>query len=256
MAAPVHVASAKSRCEKTPLLSERRGTYTEHLGPVEVVPLKYGGVPTGADTVFRAFLNDSIMVYYRLAETAPLYETRWKLRHNLTLLDAVHQRRVLTVNQGAAILEYGAPGNNEPSRIYKFLFSLLETFDSRELTRRKTEWRGLAKSLLQETFGERLKDMYDIQILATAPSMQGKGYGSALVTAVTDMADAEGCDICVLSSDAYHFYERLGFVVVREAVLGRDNPEWHGEPIAVHLLHRPARAVPPIATSSPLESGS
>ncbi|KAI0375743.1 hypothetical protein BV20DRAFT_932980, partial [Pilatotrama ljubarskyi] len=101
---------------------------------------------------------------------------------------------------------------------------------------RKTEFRGLVRSLSQDAFGEHLKDMYDLQMLATAPEAQGQGYGSALVTGVTDMADAEGRDVWVISGDAYKFYERLGFVVVRKAVLGGDNPDWHEEPIPVYVV--------------------
>ncbi|KAI0375742.1 hypothetical protein BV20DRAFT_14017 [Pilatotrama ljubarskyi] len=89
-------------CEQIPLVGEH-GSRTERQY-VDVAPLKYGDVPTGADTVYRAFVNDSIMEDYRSVDTAPLHETRWRIRHNLTLVDAVHQGRVLTVNQGKAVL--------------------------------------------------------------------------------------------------------------------------------------------------------
>ena len=40
--------------------------------------------------------------------------------------------------------------------------------------------------MVKDVFGERVEEMYEIQVLATAPEAQGQGYGSALVTAVTD----------------------------------------------------------------------
>lgn len=46
-----------------------------------------------------------IPVRSQSVDTAPFFQARWKLRHNVTLLDAVHQKRVLTVNQGDAVLE-------------------------------------------------------------------------------------------------------------------------------------------------------
>ena len=38
-----------------------------------------------------------------------------------------------------------------------------------------------AHEIGNELFGERIKDMYEIQTLATNPAAQGRGYGSALV---------------------------------------------------------------------------
>lgn len=46
-----------------------------------------------------------IPVRAQSVDTAPFFHARWKLRHSVTLLDAVHQKRVLTVNQGDAVLE-------------------------------------------------------------------------------------------------------------------------------------------------------
>ncbi|KAI9000913.1 hypothetical protein BD414DRAFT_16371 [Trametes punicea] len=68
--------------------------------------------------------------YSQSVDTAPLFKMRWKLRHNMTLWDAVYRKRVLIVNQGASLLEYGTPGNNEPTKVYKLFFDLWEKFDT------------------------------------------------------------------------------------------------------------------------------
>ena len=40
--------------------------------------------------------------------------------------------------------------------------------------------------MVLDLFGGKLKDMYEIQVLATHPAAQGRGYGSALVRYVVD----------------------------------------------------------------------
>ncbi|KAI0660884.1 hypothetical protein C8Q70DRAFT_912728, partial [Cubamyces menziesii] len=198
----------------------------------------------GADMLQRAFVNDPVMVYYGSVDTAPFFHVRWKIRHNMTLLDAVHQRRVLTINGGESLLEYGAPGNNEPSKAYNFLFGLLEKFNTPELTKRKGEFRGKIKAMVQQAFGERVNDMYDIQILGTAPEAQNRGYASALVNAVSEIGDADGHDVWLLTSDAYPFYESLGFSIVRSDALGVDNPRWKGGPIPLHIVSNQSLQIP------------
>ncbi|KAI9000912.1 hypothetical protein BD414DRAFT_16422 [Trametes punicea] len=85
--------------------------------------------------------------------------------------------------------------------------------------------------------------MYDLQILGTAPEAEGLGYASALVNAVIFMADAEGRDVWLTTALTYKFYERLGFVIVGKDVVGADNPEWHGEPIPIHIMHRSSKTI-------------
>ena len=46
---------------------------------------------------------------------------------------------------------------------------------------RYAEFGGKARVIAEEAFGEKLKDMYSIEILATDPAAQGRGYGAALM---------------------------------------------------------------------------
>ncbi|KAI0832526.1 hypothetical protein BC628DRAFT_325211 [Trametes gibbosa] len=208
---------------------------------INVVPLKYNEVGSGVDTIERAFIQDEVMIYYSSVDTAPFYAARWKIKHTLNLLGAALQRRMLTVNRGESVLLYGSPENNQPIKVVGFILKLLEKADAPELTRRKAEFRGKIQSMVKDAFGSEVQDMYDLQVLATAPEAQRRGYGSALVTTVTNMADAAGRDTWVVTAGSYKFYEQVGFVVVRRDALGGDNPKWNGKPIPIHLMRRSVR---------------
>ena len=56
------------------------------------------------------------------------------------------------------------------------------------------------------------------------------------MTAFPMQSDVEGRDTWLVTSDAWHFYETLGFVVARYGVLGADNPAWKGEPVAIRIV--------------------
>ncbi|KAI0332747.1 hypothetical protein GY45DRAFT_442204 [Cubamyces sp. BRFM 1775] len=196
----------------------------------------YGEIPRSADSMHRAFLSNPITAYNRAVDTAPFLDVRWRIRQNMTLLDAVIQGRVLCVNQGDALLIYGAPGNNHTSRIYNFFFDILQRFNTDELNARKSEFRVKIQRMVQAAFGAKAKDMYYIHILGTAPEVQGRGYASALVNTVTAMADAEGRDTWLITADATPFYEKLGFVVVQEDSLGAENPTWGSKPVPICIV--------------------
>lgn len=97
--------------------------------------------------------------------------------------------------------------------------------------------------------------MFYVNLLATAPAAQGKGYGSALVASITSevllnycilfndnddelQADAHGKSTFLLSSNVKNtgFYNSCGFDIVASASIGDDNPQWKGKPIIVPLV--------------------
>ncbi|EIW55528.1 uncharacterized protein TRAVEDRAFT_103771, partial [Trametes versicolor FP-101664 SS1] len=101
---------------------------------------------------------------------------------------------------------------------------------------RRDEFGAAVQAQVQDAFGTRAAEMYEIQGLATAPKAQGRGYGKALVKTITDMADAEGRDVWVITSDARPFYELQGFSVVRTAFIGANNPAWNRAPVVVSIV--------------------
>lgn len=72
--------------------------------------------------------------------------------------------------------------------------------------------------------GERAVDLSEIHIL---PSLQGKGLGRALITAVQEMAAPLPVTLIVLDTNpAIGLYEKLGFKVVRKGE-GDTAHRWH-----------------------------
>ncbi|KAI0832520.1 hypothetical protein BC628DRAFT_1310214 [Trametes gibbosa] len=231
------IAGTKSQDEKTktPLLPQG-----EQLGsdqPPAVVPMKRRDISRAADTIHNAYLHHDLITYFSSADTAPFRATRAKARYALAFDGGICQNRVLTVDGGMSALKYQVPRGRKDPWPHVFAEAVLRKLtDTRELVKRTREFADTTKALVVDAFGSTVADMYEIQGLGTAPEVQGRGYASALVTAVTDLADADGHDVWVVTTDAYTFYERLGFSVVRSATVGDANPAWEGAPIVVRIV--------------------
>lgn len=51
-------------------------------------------------------------------------------------------------------------------------------------------------------------------------------------------ADADSRDVWLVTTDAYAFYEFLGFATVRSFIVGDANPTWAKAPITVRVVSR------------------
>ncbi|KAL1944251.1 hypothetical protein VTO73DRAFT_3436 [Trametes versicolor] len=225
--------------EKAPLLGEKKaGIYQK----IEVKPMRYADIPRSVDNVQKIMHDEAMMEYLISADTAPFFETRWKLKNSINFADGISQRRMLTVNRGDSQLKYGLPGNTKTGRIYAWLAYFVRLSDPPEVKKRWKECFEKIEALTQSAFGDKVEVMYELQSLATAPEAQGKGFASALVTTVTDMGDADGHDVWVLTTSAYKFYETLGFSIVGEETIGASNPKWDREPVTLRVMLRPANA--------------
>ena len=91
----------------------------------------------------------------------------------------------------------------------------------------------------EEKLGDSEAEMITLSLLATSPQYQGRGYGSALVKQITDIADTRGRDVVLFSSNIANvpFYYGLGFKTIGQVVLGNDNPTYEGAPVLVDLVH-------------------
>ncbi|EJF61313.1 hypothetical protein DICSQDRAFT_61087, partial [Dichomitus squalens LYAD-421 SS1] len=98
------------------------------------------------------------------------------------------------------------------------------------------EFGAKARELVSAAFGEKVADMMEIQVLATDPDAQGRGYASALVKYVLRQSDADGRDTWLVTSDAYTFYQRLGFSVVGTTYIGSNNPAWDRDPVPMYVV--------------------
>ncbi|KAI9069881.1 hypothetical protein FKP32DRAFT_1616591 [Trametes sanguinea] len=109
---------------------------------------------------------------------------------------------------------------------------------SREAAERHSELGQKTAAMVQEAFGDGVHDLYEIRGLVVSPEAQGRGYGKALVKTVTEMSDASGKDLWLLTSNARSFYETIGFECIRTCTLGEDNPTWTHDPIELCIVSR------------------
>ncbi|KAH9849614.1 hypothetical protein C2E23DRAFT_354743 [Lenzites betulinus] len=228
--------TAQHTSEATPLLIPPRATLED------VRPLRFTELLRGMNCTSRAFDNgNSLMRYIQSANTWPLAGFRVWLTKLLTYGSSICQGRVLTVGAGAAILIYSTPKVNKHHWLIGFLVRVLNIFRPAELSRRREEYAAGVRAQVLDAFGAKVGNMYEIQGLATDPAAQGRGYGGLLVKTVTNMSDAEGRDVWVVTSDARPFYERFGFSVKRTVFVGANNPSWAHEPVNISIMHRPAK---------------
>ncbi|OBZ77092.1 hypothetical protein A0H81_03778 [Grifola frondosa] len=99
-------------------------------------------------------------------------------------------------------------------KIVDYIVRFLRLFAADEQKKRQQEFSMKVSALVRSALGDRVAEMVEIRSLATSPAKQGCGYGSALVNTVTARADAEGRATWLITSDAYKFYETVGFSVV------------------------------------------
>ncbi|KAF9472951.1 hypothetical protein BDN70DRAFT_997897 [Pholiota conissans] len=213
------------------------------------VPIRYIHLWKAAKTWEDAFEFDPLMIYMRAGKKKSQSITRTQ---NLTTLLAEKRRRtILTVNGGGAFviafLRVGEDGPKTPSgHLFTWIMSqILRIFSSGatvEQQKRLEEAKTKMTVLVEETIGDRLSDMVYIDILATEPASQGRGYGGALVEAINDMADLCGKASWLMAiTHNVLFYNSHGYQSAGKCYMGEGNPTWTQEPIVVYMMIREAR---------------
>jgi len=92
---------------------------------------------------------------------------------------------------------------------------------------------------VEKVLGDRVKDIWHINLLSTEPESQGKGYAGGLLDAIITRADAKGQAIWLFSSVmGVELYEQHGFVRIAQFLLGDNNPTWKKDPAPVALMLR------------------
>lgn len=159
----------------------------------------------------------------------------------------IRLKTALTVADGDASVRFADP-TRPPDTIDKIISSILAPIGkliklthSHEQKKRYKEMQTKTDDAIEKSIGERRHEMFVIASLMTHPAKQGRGYGTALVKAVTEQADAMGRATWLHSSNTKAntgFYRSLGFVTVAESVIGDDNPNWKGEPFVTAIMVR------------------
>ncbi|KAH9846935.1 hypothetical protein C2E23DRAFT_536704 [Lenzites betulinus] len=196
----------------------------------------------GIETMTITMKDEHMINYISSADTSAFRGARWRLRNGLTLADGIYNGRALTVDGGRSVMRYAAPGDGGMSWTCLILMSLLDKSAPANVKARFQECGEKIEALKETALGDEAENMYEIEILGTDPEYQGRGYASALVNTVTDMGDADGHDVWLLTSNAYKFYELLGFSVAGETTVGAEDPTWDQEPVALRLMRRHARS--------------
>ncbi|KAI0335566.1 hypothetical protein GY45DRAFT_810276 [Cubamyces sp. BRFM 1775] len=234
----VQAESTRYFDEASPLLVQASSTQTVRVPELEVVPLRHVEIFRAARCAQAAIASESSSRYLHDADTAPGSAVRQRFALTINYLDNVHCHKAWTIDHGSSILTLGFPENRE-GPFLPIVAPLLKAFDTEELKKRKKEWVDATNTLLRETLGDAVKNMIEVQGLATAPEKQGRGYATALMRFVNAIADAQGRSVYLFTTDAYSFYEIVGYTVLQEAVIGIDNPKWKGDPIHIRIMYRP-----------------
>ncbi|KAI0360466.1 hypothetical protein OH77DRAFT_686931 [Trametes cingulata] len=224
--------------ETSPLLTQPAPA---RATPADVAPLRFRDLPRAVNMAGRAFAKNDLTEYFTSVATAPWSRAcAWLLRF-IRFAGSVYQRRMLTIGRGTAAVVFGAPNNHKTHWLVRLLSSILDAFRPTALVKRRNEFSSVIKPMVQDAFGATVDEMYEIEGLATDPEAQGRGYAKLLVKTVTDMADREGRDTWVVTTDARSFYEAVGFSVERTGVVGADDPTWRNPPISVYIMRRAAK---------------
>ncbi|KAI0650643.1 hypothetical protein C8Q79DRAFT_397400 [Trametes meyenii] len=206
-----------------------------------VEPLRYGDISTAVRTTWDAMYNDSLSRYFREVDTFPGMEARHKVILALGYADQIYRGVAWTIDHGSAILTMGIPGHGRG--VLPMIVPLLKLFYTRELDQRQTEVAKKLAKMLETAFGNRLEDMIEVGGLATTPAKQGLGYGTMLMHFVNDWADKQNRAVWLFTTDAYEFYETVGYSVIQEDVAGADDPTWEGEPVPLRIMFRAPKNV-------------
>ncbi|EKM54617.1 uncharacterized protein PHACADRAFT_185527 [Phanerochaete carnosa HHB-10118-sp] len=191
-------------------------------------PMTYTDVPTAVRTYEAAFKGDPSHHWLRDTSANGIHLT--SIDYHGSALPMLGRRTEIsalwgycvtkglawTIDNGAAIICYG-PAKSTLSRTDKAAVSVL------------------VGALGMNTLGDREEEAIYLQILATTPEKQGRGYASALIRTVTGIADAQRRATFLLSSNLINtgFYNSFGFVEGAKIVLGNDDPTWREPPVVV-----------------------
>ncbi|CAA7260022.1 unnamed protein product [Cyclocybe aegerita] len=210
------------------------------LAPDHVVPLRQAHVWKAAKTWTRAYENDPEMQYLRMSHKQSGLEKAMDRVVMAALMSLLRKRRIaLTVDDGTAFV-FAANWSPRPSGYRDHTNSDFHSAEENSVVGAAQELEDKTKKAIENSLGDRVKDMVTIMILATDPESRGRGYGGSLLDAVTCLADVMGQSSWLTSSNVANteFYRIHGFKPVADVVLGDDNPKWHERPVVVKLMVR------------------
>jgi len=155
----------------------------------------------------------------------------------------------LTVDAGASIIFCTAP--KSPRSLFDrctdwvvaLVGKIFVLLTPREERKRAAEVQAKVKTAVSRSLGDRVEKMLYIDTLATEPASQGWGYGGALLDSIGALADVTNQAVWLQSTNERNtnFYISHGYRIVDEAVVGDNNPNWHGAPVIIKIMAREPR---------------
>ncbi|KAH9936883.1 uncharacterized protein BXZ73DRAFT_100298 [Epithele typhae] len=209
--------------EKWPLLDK-----LEKQAVVEVKLLRSSEAWGTAKDAWNAIKTNPEGKYFQMIDYKWLGPARERAVLAYTFYQCAQAERCLTVDHGASALQYTLPGESQPG----------DGGPPKSRCCRVRDFGGMVVKLRQEAVGERAEEMIELTGLATAPEKQGRGYASALMHALHEIADENGLAIWLATTDAMGFYALFGYKLAAEGWIGQENPEWDGGPIPVRIMIR------------------
>ncbi|PJN27816.1 N-acetyltransferase [Kitasatospora sp. CB02891] len=183
---------------------------------LSVRPISDGDVPTAVDTLARAFAD---YPFTRHVIAADGHEERIRRYQELCLTRiGMVYGRVWVAEEGRAVAVWAVPGQ-DPSPVLDELGPILGELSGDRMAASVAADEAMAPYRPREPG-------WFLETVATAPEVQGKGLGSAVLLPGIQEAGRAGCPAFLeTSSEAnVRFYERLGFRVTAEVRLPGGGP--------------------------------
>lgn len=188
----------------------------QHQSTPSVRPITDPDVPTAVDTLARSFADYS---FTRHVIAADGHEERIRRYQELCLTRiGMVYGRVWVADGGRAVAVWAVP-DQDPSPAFAELGPILDELGGDRAVMAATADAAMTPYRPKEPG-------WFLETVATAPEVQGKGLGSAVLAPGIQEAERAGCPVFLeTSSDAnVRFYERLGFKVTAEVQLPDDGP--------------------------------
>jgi len=229
--------------------------------PATVSALSYAHIPATYSSFHSAFSNDPVQQYLfaDLQLSAPWQtyireSVRWvdfALRHSRSM----RANMAFQIEQGTCFVTAQPAKEAAPPSAAMSLFSwvyqrvlrppaaalwrtCLGLIRTPQQGRRFQEAMTKLEATVADTLGTDVDKYIYLDVLCCHAEKQGQGYGSALVRAITQIADVQQRKIWLVSSNLSNnkFYRRQGFEVVAECTLGESDANYTGPPIVVQMM--------------------
>lgn len=212
-----------------------------------ISPLKYSQAMTAGRTWVQAFRDDKITRY---GWDFPSFgKFRFAIREYLLgALFAVWvaRKKVITTDEGRTLAVATLPQKPTLSTHLLDIASLLidcllRLLQPRKGIKRAQSCNARIRDLVIKNLGEKkVKSMINLNLLAVAPELRGRGHGKALLQAVTKMADEDnrGTWLVSVNIENTKLYEAHGFKTIGEVTVADDDADWKEGPILVYVMVR------------------